>query len=220
MREPNRMTYLDRRSYTPGTWAGGVTRGIWADPATTLTSPAAAHCWAGTATIERSAPYSYFAGRHRLQILIGGAELRLRFHAPDDEIILTPGAQYQFDGERPVEATPMGGSVVAFNLIYRADILATAKVAAIGPTELPWPLGAVAEPGVQREGVPIRLVYVVAGAVEISGEGTAGSLQAEDSLVLATPLLDAAPMLALRSAGPDAAQAILATFWLPAEAGN
>lgn len=207
---------IDHRSYTSGTWVGGTTRGIWADPAAAITSPAAARCWAGTATIEYSAPYSHFAGRHRLQILIGGPELRLRFREPDEEVILGRGAQHGFSGERPVEATPLHGPVVAFNLIYRADVLAAATVATLGESELLWQSDAVAEPGVQRERVPIRLIYVVTGAVEVVGAGTATSLQADDALVVALPAQgEPAPTLGLRAVRPEGSKVILATFWLP-----
>lgn len=217
MRETPHLYRIDR-PYAAGTWAGGATRGIWAEPAATLGSPAAARCWAGTATIEHSAPYSHFAGRHRLQILIGGPALRLRFHEPDEEVALVRGAQHQFSGERPVEATPLDGPVVAFNLIYRADVLATATVATIGPSEIPWPLGAAAEPDVRRERVPIRLIYVVTGAVEVGGEGGTASLQADDALVVAPPHQGGpAQALGLRAVGPGAGETILATFWLPAD---
>jgi environmental stress-induced protein Ves len=212
------MARIDHHAYAPGTWAGGATRGIWADPAAAIGAPAAARCWAGTATIEHSAPYSHFAGRHRLQILIGGAALRLRFRKPDEEVALVRGAQHQFSGERPVEATPLHGSVVAFNLIYRADVLAAATVATLGESELLWPPGAGAELGVQRERIPIQLIYVVAGAVEVGAAGTAAAaaLQTDDTLVVAPPLHgETAPTLALKAMRPEGSEVILATFWLP-----
>jgi environmental stress-induced protein Ves len=208
--------YHTHRSYASGSWAGGVTRGVWADPPAAIGTPAAARCWAGTATIERNASYSYFAGQHRLQILIGGPELRLRFREPDDEVVLAHGAQHQFDGERPVEALLASDPVIAFNLIYRADVRATAMVATIGPTELLWPPDGDTEQGVEQGLVAVRLVYLVAGAVEVSDDREVLSLLADDTLVLAPSAQKPAPMIALRSAGPNLAEAILTTFWLPA----
>lgn len=204
------------QAYTAGSWAGGATRGIWAESTAAIAAPATACCWAGTATIERDAPYSHFAGRHRLQVLIRGPELRLRFREPDEEVVLARGAQHQFDGTRPVEAILPAGPVVAFNLIYRADVLATAMVATIGPDGLLWPLGAVAELGVEHHRVPVRLIYVVDGAIGV--ESVAAFVAADDTLVVAPPRrVQAGAMLRLNPTGVETAEAILATLWLPAD---
>lgn len=207
---------LTHHEYTPGSWAGGVTRGIWADPPDAIGAPAGARCWAGTATIERDAPYSHFAGLHRLQVVIGGPELRLRFREPEEEVLLARGAQYQFAGARPVHAMPADSSVVAFNLIYRADIIAGATIATVAPGGLLWPLDALAELGVARPRSPVRLIYVLAGALTVEGE--AAPLAADDSLLLAPPTAEQpAPLLRLQASGAESAEAILATFWVPRE---
>lgn len=210
---------MRHQAYTAGSWTGGATRAIWAEPTAAIASPATARCWAGTATIERDAPYSHFAGRYRLQVLIRGPELRLRFREPDEEVVLARGAQHQFDGARPVEAILPAGPVVAFNLIYRADVLATAMVATIGPDALLWPLGAVAELGVERHRVPLRLLYVVDGAIGV--EGVAAFVEADDTLIVAPPEpAQATAMLRLNPTGVETAEAILAIFWLPADSDS
>jgi environmental stress-induced protein Ves len=210
------MRIISQRTYTPGTWAGGSTRAIWADPPDSLGSPASARCWAGTATIERAAPYSFFAGRLRLHLPIRGRGLRLHFRDPAQTILLACGEPYRFDGEHPVEAALVDGPVVAFNLIYRADSFADAVVAVVGPEGLRWPAGALMEPGATSSHVPLRMVYSIAGSLAIrAGDDQPATLESDDTLVVpARERADAAPLL-LTSVGATPAEVVLATLWLP-----
>lgn len=210
------MRIVSHSSYNPRTWAGGDISAIWSDPPDALGSPAAARCWAGTATIERAAPYSFFAGRHRLHLPIRGEGLRLHFRDPEQEILLPCGEAYRFDGERPLEAALVAGPVFAFNLIFCTDVLADARVATIGPEGLHWPAAARAEPGAAVARTPLRLVYGVAGSVVVSaGEEQAATLERDDTLLVPAHESAGATPLLLTSVGATPADVVLATLWLP-----
>lgn len=104
---------------TPGIWRGGQVHEIFRDPPGADYPNGDYHLWIGTATIECSADYSYFANAERLHILLDGGGLVLRFRDPEETILLTTGESYTFAGDRPLHATPAGDPVFAFNLIYR-----------------------------------------------------------------------------------------------------
>lgn len=210
------MHIVSHHTYTPGTWAGGTIRAIWADPADAIGAPASARCWAGTAVIERNAPYSFFAGRYRLHLPIRGQGLLLQFRDPAEATRLARGEPYCFDGERPLDASLVDGPVVAFNLIYRADASADAMVASVGPQGLDWPLAAPAEPGAAAH-VPLRFVYSIAGSLAVrAGDEPPVTLWPDDTLVVpAQEHAARAPQLRLTSTAATAAEVVLATVWLP-----
>jgi hypothetical protein len=211
------MSYISHRSYHPGAWSGGTTCAIWAEPAAALTSPAAARWWVGTAVIERDAPYSHFAGRHRLHLPIRGQGLRLRFRNPSEEVALASGTQHQFDGERPVEAALVDGFVVAFNLIYQVGVVATAGVAIVGPAGLVWPLRTPEDhsPGGTHE--PVRVIYTISGALTAdTNDGQQEALQSDDSVVIMPGAGAEAPLqVRLTADSRTGAEVVLATLWLP-----
>lgn len=209
-------TRIGHAAYTPGTWAGGTIRGIWADPAESIAAPARARRWVGTALIERTAPYSDFSGLTRLHLPIHGGGVKLSFGDPDEVVLLERRAQREFDGGRPVVAEPQGGPVGAFNLIYDHSVRAAAAVVDVGEEPRPWAL----EPPPQVRAADrlsvVRIIYVVTGAIRVNAAGGTLELGADDSFVFATgegP--DAAALPSLASALPTPAEVILAGFWSP-----
>lgn len=103
----------------PGIWRGGQVHEIFRDPPGADYPNGDYHLWIGTATIECSADYSYFANAERLHILLDGGGLVLGFRNPDETILLATGESHTFAGDRPLHATLAGDPVFAFNLIYR-----------------------------------------------------------------------------------------------------
>ncbi|MBC8163539.1 MAG: HutD family protein [Roseiflexaceae bacterium] len=212
------MIRISHRTYLPGIWAGGTTKGIWAEPADAISSPAAARWWVGTAVIERDAPYSFFAGRSRLHLPIHGDGLRLHFRNPSEEVVLARNTPYQFHGEWEVDATLVDGPVIAFNLIYRADGIAAASVVTVGADELVWPRPAL-EQGVVGTRELVQIVYSIAGAPTISaGAEQAVTLARDDTLVVpAHQHVDTMPQLFLMASDAAPATVVLATLWLPTD---
>lgn len=202
---------LDPAGYRPGSWAGGATRAIYAEPIAALASPAAARLWAGTATIERPAAYSYFPGRVRIHIPIRGNGIRLRFEAPDELVELASFGQHRFDGARPVRVELIDGPVEAFNLIIRADTLARAEVLRL---ELNDVAALTTPPAGLFSAAAVRLVYVVNGAIAAGRPGQAPpQIGPDESLVVYPRPLDA-PLgspLELRALAP-VTQVIVATL--------
>ena len=74
------------------------------------------------ASIAVDGPFSEFPGVDRILMLLGGDGVRLWFS--DDgssETVERPGDFVEFAGERPAEATLLGGSTVDLNLMWRRD---------------------------------------------------------------------------------------------------
>jgi environmental stress-induced protein Ves len=174
---------LEPADYLPGSWPGGSTRAIYADPPTALAAPAAARLWAGTATIERPAAYSYFPGRVRIHIPIRGNGLRLRFEAPDELVELASLDQHRFDGARPVRVELVNGPVEAFNLIVRADAVARAEVLRLELDDIV----ALASPSDSMPAAAVRLVYVVSGAVTVGPPGQTALQLGPDATFVVDP---------------------------------
>lgn len=157
---------IRRAEQTPGSWAGGTTLAIYAEPAEALSSAGAARIWVGTATIERDADFSYFPGQMRVHIPIQGHGLRLHFQAPAETVALASFAQHRFEGARPVRAELLDGPIAAFNLIAHPDV-----EAAIQALELELELVELARAAVSTspgEPANLRLVYAVAGSLELA----------------------------------------------------
>jgi len=205
-------THIAYAAQTPGTWAGGTTRALYADPPEAIATPAAARAWVGTAVIERPAPYSHFADRIRLQIPIQGNGIRLRFQAPPELVVLEPFAQHRFDGARPVEVELQAGPIVAFNLIVRADVFAEAQVVALEAEPLLWQLGAPPLPAGAASGLKaVRLIYLISGALTLQlAEQAALTLHPDDGFVVEPSGLPA-PLLVPQASS----RVVLATLWLP-----
>src|SRR5215212_9136197 len=96
-------TRVEQAAQTPGTWAGGTTRAIYAYPPESIGTPANAQLWVGTAVIDRAAAYSFFPERRRIHMPIHGNGIRLHFQSPAEVVALSTFAQHRFDGARPVQ---------------------------------------------------------------------------------------------------------------------
>lgn len=168
-------TYISQAEQLQGSWAGGATAAIYAAPADTLRSIGKAQVWAGTATIEHNADYSFFPERVRVHVPIGGNGLRLHFQEPEEVITLPTYAQYRFDGARPVHAELIDGPVKAFNLIAATDV--RAKVAIIEQEE---EFQAFERSLRASDGATLSLVYMVTGSLAI---GETVMLAADDALI-------------------------------------
>lgn len=81
------------------------------------------------ATIARSGPFSRFPGVTRTAVLIDGAGLRLHAGAVRVELA-RPYAQATFDGASPWQCELMEESVQVFNVMVRASLCATVRLAA------------------------------------------------------------------------------------------
>jgi environmental stress-induced protein Ves len=159
-------TLVRRAEQTPGSWGGGTTLAIYAEPPESIGSAGTARVWIGTATIERSADFSFLPGRMRVHMPIQGHGLRLHFQAPLETVALTSFAQHRFDGARPVHAELVDGPIAAFNLIAQPDVEATIQV-----LELEQELvrvGRAAEQTPPIDPADLRLVYAIAGSLELA----------------------------------------------------
>lgn len=187
----------------PGTWAGGTTRAIAAVPPEGIGGPAQARLWVGTAVIERSAPYSHFAGRTRLQIPVRGNGIRLRFREPDEIIELGTFAQHQFSGARPTHVELLDGPILALNLIAEAAATLQTQVSHVSAQPIALPIAGPAG--------ALRVLYVAAGALVLNtARGEALTLHEDAALVLA----DHAPAgLTVAAPAIEGAVLISATLW-------
>jgi environmental stress-induced protein Ves len=177
-------TRVELAAQTPGTWAGGTTRAIYAHPPESIGALAIAQVWVGTAGIDRSAAYSYFAERTRLHVPIRGNGIRLHFQAPSEIVALGTFEQHRFDGARPVQAELVDGPIAAFNLIFQAGV--DAEVQALHIDGEPTALELDRAPAAHMEGATsiVQVVYAVNGAVDIELAGQpAVTLHAADAFV-------------------------------------
>ena len=154
--------YVQQAATTPTSWAGGSVHHLYSHPAATQLGDSNNLFTLNTATIERSVPYSDFAGYTRVHVPISGGRLRLHFQQPAATVELGRFQQHTFDGGRPLRAELVGEAVTAFNLIMRRKL--EAVVSAVQVDEEPLALPALA--GNQRA---VRLLFVVEGIVQIEG---------------------------------------------------
>jgi environmental stress-induced protein Ves len=181
-------TLIRRAEQMPGSWGGGTTLAIYAEPRDSIGSAGNARIWMGTATIERPADFSFFPGQMRVHVPIRGHGVRLRFQAPAEAVALTSFAQHRFDGGRPVHAELIDGPIVAFNLIAQPDVEATIQVLELDH-ELVG-LGHAAEQTPAIELADLQLVYAVAGSLElVVADGLSVALHVGDALVFRPPAM-------------------------------
>jgi environmental stress-induced protein Ves len=163
---------IDHAAQTPGSWAGGTTSAIYAYPPDSIGAPATAQLWVGTAVIDRAAAYSFFPKHLRIHVPIHGNGIRLRFQNPANVIALSTFGQHRFDGARPVQVELVDGAVVAFNLIFQADVAAEVQVLDIGSQELALELDrAPATAPTAGAASVVHVVYAATGAVALAIAG-------------------------------------------------
>jgi environmental stress-induced protein Ves len=162
-------TLVRRADQTPGSWGGGTTLAIYAEPPDMIRSAGNARIWIGTATIERSADFSFFPGQVRVHLPIQGHGVRLHFQAPAETATLPRFAQQRFDGARPLQAELIDGAIEAFNLIAQPDVEATIHVLELD--QEPVALESAAEHPPPAQANELRLVYAIAGSLELAVDG-------------------------------------------------
>lgn len=165
-------TRVEQAAQAPGSWAGGTTSAIYAYPPESISAPASAQLWAGTATIERAAAYSHFPERLRIHLPIQGSGIRLHFQEPAEIVALSTFAQHRFDGARLVHVELVAGRVVAFNLIAQTNVAAEVQVMQIGSQELALELDRLPAHSFQVASV-VQIVYAAAGDIELMVAGQA-----------------------------------------------
>ena len=151
--------YIPSMEQKPGVWRGGQVYEIVRNPADADYPNGDYRLWAGTATIERSADYSYFANAERLHILLCGDGLRLHFREPEQTVALASHDSHTFSGARPLHAEVLGAPVFAFNLIYRQGL--TSGVEFVALVKTPHLHTIHAEAGTACT----QIVYVISGTV-------------------------------------------------------
>ena len=172
-----------RQSEQPrASWAGGATQALFAWPATALQSIRDAQAWAGTATIERNAPYSYLPSLQRVHMPISGNGLVLHFEQPTETTTLERLQQHRFDGARPLHAHLIDGPVLAFNLLARSDVTLDLDILHVTPERI----SLVAEDTrPELHDLAVQVVYVVSGMLTIEPSGQAPlDLGAGDGYIL------------------------------------
>ncbi len=157
--------YIPAVQQKPGVWRGGHVCEIFRDPADADYPNGDYRLWAGTATIERSADYSYFVNAERLHILLAGDGLRLRFREPEQTITLASQESYTFSGVRPLHVDLLGAPVFAFNLIYRQGLSSGAVFVPL--TSTPQLYTIHTEASIART----QIFYVVSGTVALESAG-------------------------------------------------
>ena len=177
-------THIDHAAQTPGTWAGGTTRAIYAYPPESIGTPANAQLWAGTAVIDRAAAYSFFPGRTRIHMPIQGNGIRLHFQNPAEVVALSTFAQHCFDGARPVQVELVDGAIIAFNLIVHTDVAAEVQVLHIDGQELALELNRIPAAYTARAASVVQIVYAVNGSVALTiADQPAVMLNPDDAFV-------------------------------------
>jgi environmental stress-induced protein Ves len=174
---PPMGNYIAQDEQVPGSWPGGTTRSIYAYPPEGTTGPTNALLWVGTATIERAAPYTYFAGRTRVHVPVQGNGLKLHFQQPQETVVVVNRGQHTFAGDRPVTVELIDGQVLAFNLIVVNEAQAGAEV---------LELNSVATlPALAAAGRVVRVIYAVTGQLQVEvGTEQATVLHPADACVL------------------------------------
>jgi environmental stress-induced protein Ves len=165
-------TRVERAAQTPGIWAGGTTSAIYAYPAESISAPASAQLWVGTATIERAAAYSYFPARRRIHLPIQGNGICLHFQEPAELVALSTFAQHSFDGARPVQVELVAGPVVAFNVIVQTNVAAEVQVLRVGSQQLAFDLDRA--PTTAPTAHPTSVVHILYAAAGAAALATAG----------------------------------------------
>jgi environmental stress-induced protein Ves len=179
-------THIDHAAQTPGTWAGGTTRAIYAYPPEAIRTPANAQLWVGTAVIDRAAAYSFFPGRMRIHVPIHGNGIRLYFQNPAEVVGLSTFAQHRFDGARPVGVELVDRSIVAFNVIVQTNVAAEVQVLHIDAEAMTLELdrSLAAYPHTTRAASVVQVVYAVTCAVALQiAEQPAVTLHPADAFV-------------------------------------
>ena len=179
-------THIDHAAQTPGTWAGGTTRAIYAYPPESVRTPANSQLWVGTAVIDRAAAYSFFPDRMRIHVPIYGNGIRLHFQNPAEVIALSTFAQHRFDGARPVRVELVDRSIVAFNVIVQTNVAAEVHVLHIGSQELALELdrSPATHAHTDRAASVVHVVYAVTDAVALQiAEQPAVTLHPADAFV-------------------------------------
>lgn len=178
--------HIPHAAQPTGTWSGGSTRALFAYPSGSLQPVGSGQVWIGTATIEQSADYSFFAERIRVHVPTKGNGIRLHFGAPTEVVTLPTFAQCRFDGTRPVHAELIDGPVTAFNLIMQPDVEAVVKVLPLKQDTISLSDEAIHSLHIQTaDGTTVlHLVYVIAGSVGIMhAEEQAAMLHADEAFV-------------------------------------
>jgi environmental stress-induced protein Ves len=175
-------TLIRHSQQIPGSWSGGATLAIYAEPGDSLPTPGGARIWLGTATIERAADFSYFPGRMRVHVPITGQGIQLRFQAPAETVTLPTFAQHRFDGARPVHAELIDGPIAAFNLIAQPDVEAMIEVLRLEQDVVS--LERASSPAYPPQATELQVVYVIAGALALATDaGQDVTLHAADAFV-------------------------------------
>ncbi|HEU5085887.1 MAG TPA: HutD family protein [Roseiflexaceae bacterium] len=197
-----------RQSEQPrASWAGGITQALFAWPAAALQSIRDAQAWAGTATIERDAPYSYLPGLQRVHMPISGNGLVLHFERSTETTTLKRLQQHRFDGARPLHAHLIDGPVLAFNLLAHSDVTLDLGVLQVTPERTRLTAGTQPELHARL----VQVVYVVSGTLTIEPAGEAPlALDAGDAYVLEQQRQPGAAMYAATSS-----EVVVATLALP-----
>lgn len=98
---------------------GGVTREIAADP---VGADLESFAWrVSVAEVERSGPFSRFAGVDRTLVLLAGAGMHLIEARGATHALMQPLAVAQFDGAVALDAQLVDGATRDFNLMVRRD---------------------------------------------------------------------------------------------------
>jgi environmental stress-induced protein Ves len=154
------------REQAVDTWAGGTTQEIAKYPPQSDKRSGNYLYWVGTATIERSASYSYFGGCSRVHMPIAGNGIELRFQDPFETVELGTYAQHSFSGERRVFAELIDGPVKAFNLVLGQGATGTIEVTTVTTEPMKISLGRdsldVKSPG-QLDGI----LYALNGRITV-----------------------------------------------------
>jgi environmental stress-induced protein Ves/GNAT superfamily N-acetyltransferase len=199
---------VPRAAQAVSPWRGGEVREIYKYPASADFGAGDYHVWVGTATIERSADYSYFPARYRLHMPMTGNGIELHFREPEEVVHLAAYDLYQFDGARPLHARLVDGPITAFNLILKHAVSASVTPLMLDRRPLPLSI-APRSPG--RAGT-LYVIYAVAGVVHLSSAGSHTiHLDAGDAFIWRDPAVQS-----LNLHAPDGrAQAIVAEILLP-----
>lgn len=154
--------HLSHTATQPTTWPGGAVHPIYDYPADTQLGDAEHRLALNTATIERDADYSDFAGYTRVHVPVSGGTLQLHFQEPEETVELGRFGQHTFDGGRPLRVELMGQAATAFNLILRRELEAVVSAVQVDSD----PLSIPALSANQRA---LRVLYVVEGIVQLEG---------------------------------------------------
>ncbi|MDH5824026.1 HutD family protein [Luteimonas sp. RD2P54] len=129
------------------------------------------------AEVEQDSAFSRYPGVERVQVLLAGEGLRLRFDDGHRQLLAPPHGTARYCGERAVAGGPVEGLATVFNLMWRRD----AVRAELWRRPLVGPMLFFADPGEQWA------LHLLGGQARFDRDAALPALAQGDTALLSAP---------------------------------